>query len=72
MDSDVTVRREFRRVVCPRCGERRTEMRVFGVPRDGRSWWRARRDLRAIARQWRPDPLCDRCRRQCERDAETS
>ena len=72
MDSDVAVRREFRRVVCPRCGQRRTEMRVFGVARGGRSWLRVRWELRARARKWRPDPVCDRCRRECKRDPETS
>ncbi|NKQ55318.1 hypothetical protein HFP15_20745 [Amycolatopsis sp. K13G38] len=72
MDSDVAVRRVFRRVVCPRCGQRRTEMRVFGVSRQGRTRWRVHRELRAQAKAWHPEPLCDRCRREWERDAETS
>jgi hypothetical protein len=65
---DVASRRVFRRAVCSRCGERRTEMRVFGTPRDDetgrpKSWLRIRRELRAQAKAWQPAPTCDRCSR---------
>ncbi|NIH83292.1 hypothetical protein [Amycolatopsis granulosa] len=60
--SAVTVLRAFRRVRCPRCGGRRTELRVFGTRRDGRPGRRCRRDLRAAARRWRRDPRCAACR----------
>lgn len=65
---DVATHREFRRVVCPVCGRRRTEMRVFGTPR----WdeWgrpkprrRVRRELRSQASAWQPPAVCDRCAR---------
>jgi hypothetical protein len=65
---DVATRRVFRRVVCPVCGERRTEMRVFGTPRED-EWGRPkprrqiRQELRAQADAWRPAPTCDRCAR---------
>ncbi len=81
MEADVATRREFRRVVCPCCGQRRTELRVFGTPRyyEGtglpKSRRRIRHELRARAREWRPDPVCDRCQRRCgnmRSDAETS
>ncbi|TVT60521.1 hypothetical protein FNH05_04250 [Amycolatopsis rhizosphaerae] len=80
MTSEIASRRVFRRVVCPHCGERRTEMRVFGTARhddDGhrKPWWRIRRELREQALRWVPDPSCHRCRRRCgsmRSDAETS
>ncbi|GAB3000158.1 hypothetical protein LWP59_36785 [Amycolatopsis acidiphila] len=65
---DVATRRVFRRVVCPVCGERRTEMRVFGASRED-EWGRPkrcrkiRRELRSQADAWRPAPTCDRCAR---------
>lgn len=65
---DVATRRVFRRVVCPVCGERRTEMRVFGTSREDergrpKPWRQLRRELRAQADAWRPAPICDRCAR---------
>ncbi len=65
---DLVTRRTFRRVVCPVCGERRTEMRVFGTARydDGdqpKSRRRIRGELRAQADAWHPDPTCHRCAR---------
>ncbi|KAA9154047.1 hypothetical protein FPZ12_032890 [Amycolatopsis acidicola] len=80
MDPETASRRVFRRVVCARCGERRTEMRVFGTPRADergvpKSRVRIRRELRDQAKAWQPDALCDRCRRACgsiRPDAETS
>ncbi|TNC22898.1 hypothetical protein [Amycolatopsis alkalitolerans] len=66
---DVATRRVFRRVVCPVCGERRTEMRVFGTDRDDESGLpktrrRIRRELREQADAWHPEPVCDRCARR--------
>ncbi|GHF75230.1 hypothetical protein FHX82_002246 [Amycolatopsis bartoniae] len=66
---DVATRRVFRRVVCPRCGRRRTEMRVFGTDRcDERGLPKPRRqvreELRRQARAWHPDGECDRCARR--------
>lgn len=65
---DVATHRAFRRVVCPVCGERRTEMRVFGASREDeggrrKSWWQLRRELHAQADAWHPAPVCDRCAR---------
>ncbi|WP_431873847.1 hypothetical protein [Amycolatopsis sacchari] len=62
-------RRVFRRVRCPVCGERRTEMRVFGTPREDergvpKPRRRLREELRAHARAWHPEAVCDRCGRR--------
>jgi hypothetical protein len=63
---EIATRRVFRRVVCPVCGERRTEMRVFGTSRCD-EWGRpkprrqVRHELRAQANAWHPAPTCDRC-----------
>ncbi|GAB3573121.1 hypothetical protein GCM10027445_31830 [Amycolatopsis endophytica] len=65
---DQVSRRVHRGLTCPVCGRRRREMRVFGTPRhDASGTPKSRRMIRAeladLAGGWRPDPLCDRCRR---------
>jgi hypothetical protein len=67
-DTEMAIRRKFRRVACPRCGDTRTEMRTFGTPRFDelgrpRPRRRIRRELRAMTRDWEPTPTCDRCTR---------
>jgi hypothetical protein len=67
-DVDQASRRVYRRLTCPVCGTRRREMRVFGTPRhDASGSLKSRRLIRAeladLVAAWRPDPLCDRCRR---------
>ncbi|GAA5162860.1 hypothetical protein [Amycolatopsis dongchuanensis] len=59
--------RGYRRTVCA-CGRAQRRLRVFGAPwydADGvlRTRRAVRRDLRAQAAAWHPDPACDLCRR---------
>ncbi|TVT07856.1 hypothetical protein FNH07_15040 [Amycolatopsis bartoniae] len=60
--------RSYRRTVCA-CGRVQRRLRVFGTPRHDASGARlprrvVRRNLRAQARAWQPDPVCDRCARR--------